>query len=207
MQIYTEYKAEEFLEKEGFPIVNRRLFTNSKDALNYAHRIKFPVVLKIASDNLLHKSDVNAVRININEENFFREYMNLSSMKIKKEGILVQKFVNGKYIIIGVKKDLTFGHVILVGLGGIFAEVIKDTSLRVLPINRKDAFEMLKELKGYEILKGYRGEKVNLNHVVEVIMKVSKLVEKHPKISELDLNPLVANEINCKIVDARIVFE
>lgn len=207
MHIYTEYKAEDFLEKEGFPVVNRRIFTNREEAFNYAKRIRFPVVLKIASDHLLHKTDVNAVRLNIHEEDFFKNYMDLWSMKIQKYGILVQKFINGKYIIIGVKKDETFGHVVLVGIGGIFAEVIKDTSLRVLPIERKDAIEMLEELKGYEILKGYRGEKADIRLIVDVIMKVSKLVEKHPSISELDINPLIVNENSAKIVDARIVFD
>ena len=207
MRILTEYKAEDFLEREGFPIVERRLFQEWKEAFNYAKRIKFPVVLKLASDQLLHKTDVNAVRLNVSEENFFRNYMDLASMKIQKYGVLVQKFINGKYIIIGVKKDETFGHVILAGLGGVFAEVIKDISFRVLPINKKEALEMLKELKGFEILKGYRGERVDLGHVIGVMLKVSKLVEKHHSIIELDLNPLVANEREVKIVDARIIFD
>lgn len=207
MRILTEYKAEDFLEREGFPIVERRLFQEWKEAFNYAKRVKFPVVLKLASDHLLHKTDVNAVRLNVNEENFFRNYMDLAGMKIQKYGVLIQKFISGKYIIIGVKKDETFGHVILAGLGGVFAEVIKDVSFRVLPINKKEALGMLKELKCFEILKGYRGEKVDLRHVIGVMLKVSKLVEKHPSISELDLNPLVANEREVKIVDARIIFE
>ncbi len=206
MQIFTEYKAEDFLEKEGFPIVDRRLFQSREEAFNYAKRLGFPVVLKLASDELLHKTDMNAVRLNVNHEDFFRNYMDLASMKIHKYGVLVQRFLHGKYIIIGVKKDPTFEHVILVGIGGIFAEVIKDTSIRVLPIERKDAIEMLKELKGYEILKGYRGEKVNLNNIVAVMLKVSKLIEKHYKITELDINPLVVNEKEAKIVDARIIF-
>lgn len=207
MKIFTEYDSEEFLEKRGFPVVKRMLFNDSEKALNYADKIKFPIVLKLSSNELLHKTDFNAVRLNIHRDEFLKEFNNLNKMKIKHNGVVVQKFLHGKYIILGVKKDETFGHVILVGIGGIFAEVIKDASFRVLPINKKDAFEMLEELRGYEILKGYRGEKINLKNVVNVMVKLSKLIEKNKNITELDLNPLVANEKNTVIVDARIVFD
>ena len=207
VEIFTEYKAETFLEKKGFPVVKRELFTDAKKALEYASKIGFPVVLKLASDELLHKTDVNAVRLNVHNDEFMKEFASLSRMKIKHYGVIVQKFIHGKFIIIGIKKDETFGHVILVGLGGIFAEIINDTSFRVLPITKKDAFEMLKELRSFEILRGYRGEKVNLNHVVDIMLKVSKLTDNYPNILELDLNPLIANEKKALIVDARIIFD
>ncbi len=206
MKVLTEYSAEEFLESNGFPVVERRVFSNSHEAYDYAKKLSFPVVLKIASNKLLHKSDVNAVRLNVYSEDFFKIFDELRDMKIEKEGVLVQKFVHGKYVLIGLKKDETFGHVIAVGLGGIFAEVIKDVSFRVVPIDKKEVFEMLKELKGFGILSGYRGEKVNIDLIVKMILMVSRLAEKYPEILELDINPLVVNSKSARIVDARIVF-
>ena len=206
MQIFTEYKAEEFLEKEGFPVAERKLFHSKEWAFSYAKSLGFPVVLKIASDKLLHKTELNAVRLNVNSDNFYNIYNELEKYKIEKHGIVVQKYVNGKYLIIGVKNDSTFGHVILAGIGGIFAELINDVSFRVLPIAKKDCLEMLKELKGYKLLSGFRGDKVNVNAVVNVMLKISKLINKYPEIQELDINPLVANSRDTKIVDARIVF-
>jgi|SRR3989344_3118483 len=206
MQLLTEYKAEEFLEKNGFNVVERKLFVNEQEAFDYAKKIGFPVVLKISSDELMHKSEIHGVKLNIYRENFIKEYRSLEKNKITKQGITVQKFINGKYIIIGLKKDPAFGHVIIAGLGGIFAEVIKDVSYRIAPIDKRQAIKMLEELKGYEILKGYRGEKINLKNVVKTIMRVNKLTKKYKNIEELDINPLVANANEAKIVDARIVF-
>lgn len=207
MKILTEYPAEEFLDRNGFSIVERKIFRDENEAYGYAGKLGFPVVLKVVSGKLIHKSDVNAVRINVYSENFFKTFRELKKIKIEKEGVLVQRFVHGKYILIGLKKDETFGHVIVVGLGGIFAEVIKDVSFRIVPIKEKDALEMIKELKGYEILTGYRGDKVNIDLIVKNILKVSKLAERYKEILELDINPLVVNSKSAKIVDARIVFE
>lgn len=206
MEILTEYSAEQFLETNGFPVAERRIFSEPLEAYDYAQRLGFPVALKVVSDKLLHKTELNAVRLNVNKDEFLKIFSELKNIKIEKEGVLVQKFVHGEYILIGLKRDETFGHVIVVGLGGVFAEVIKDVSFRVLPINRKDALSMLKELNGYSILEGYRGDKINIDLVLDNIIKVSKLAEKYPEILELDINPLVVNSRSAKIVDARIVF-
>lgn len=206
MKVLTEYSAEEFLESNGFPVVERRVFSDGHEAYDYAKKLSFPIVLKIASNKLLHKSDVNAVRLNVYSEDFFKIFYDLKNMKIEKDGVLVQKFVHGKYVLIGLKKDETFGHVIAAGLGGIFAEVIKDVSFRIVPVNKKDVIEMLRELKGFGILSGYRGEKVNINLIVKIILMVSRLAEKYPEILELDINPLVVNSKSARIVDARVVF-
>ena len=205
-QILTEYKAEEFLEEEGFPVVERMLFVDKDKAFEYAKSIGFPVVLKIASDKILHKTELNAIKLNVDENNFFKSFDELRKIKIEKNGIVVQKFLNGKNIIIGLKKDPVFGHIIVAGIGGIFAEIIKNVSFRVTPINKHEALEMLKELKGYNILSGYRGEKVDIKNIIKVILKVSKLAIDHPEITELDLNPLIVNPKYVKVVDARIVF-
>ncbi len=205
MKILTEYGTEEFLARVSFPVANRRLFLDEREAYLFANKIGFPVVLKVVSDKLVHKSEINAVRLDVYRDNFFSVFRELSKMKLEKDGIAVQKFIHGKHILIGLKKDETFGHVIAVGLGGIYAEIIKDVSIRIVPINRTDAADMLKELKSYEILKGFRGEKADINLIADVIIKVSRLAQEYPNIIELDINPLIVNFSEAKIVDARIV--
>lgn len=207
MKILTEYSAENLLEAEGFEIVPRILTHNNQQAFLAAKKLGFPVVLKISSDKLLHKSDKNAVKLNIREDNFLRAYDELEKIKIEKQGIIVQKFLHGKYILLGLKRDRTFGHVIVVGLGGIYTEIMKDVSMRITPINKHQALEMLQELRSYKILSGFRGEKVNIDLIVKNILKLSELSKKYPNIKELDINPLIVNEHFAKIVDARIIFE
>ncbi len=207
MKILTEYSAEEFLESNNFSVVERKIFNYVDEAFNYANKLGFPVVLKVVSDKLLHKTDLNAVRLNVFKDDFARVFNELKRMNIEKEGVLVQKFVHGKYVLIGLKRDGTFGHVVVVGLGGVFAEVIRDVAFRIVPISRVDALEMIKELKGYEVLAGFRGDKVNINLIIDNLLKVSKLAEENSNIFELDINPLVVNSKSAKIVDARIVFD
>lgn len=207
MKILTEYLAENFLETAGFKIAQRVLTKNKQEAYEIAKKLGFPVVLKLASNKLLHKSEKNAVKLNINEENFSQSYDELNKIKIHKQGIIIQKYIPGKQILLGLKRDPTFGHVLLAGIGGIYTEIIKDTAMRIPPINKKEAQKMLKELRSYKILAGFRGEKVNTDLITENILKLSDLAHKYPSIKELDINPLIVNEHHAQIVDARIIFE
>jgi acetyl-CoA synthetase (ADP-forming) len=208
MKSLNEYEAENFLEKNKFKIAKRFLAKNPEQAMNYSKKLGFPVALKIIGKNILHKSDIGGVFLDLQNESQVKE----SFQKLKKiknfKACLVQKYIPGEYVLIGLKKDPSFGHVLVVGLGGIYTEIIKDVSFRVCPINKKDALEMLKELKSYKLLTGIRGQKqVNINKIVNIITKVSSLSKKYPKIKELDINPLVVNEKDAVIVDARIVFD
>ncbi len=207
MHILTELQAEHLLEKEKLPVVKRKLCTNFKQAQAFAQKIGYPVVAKVASKDLLHKSEINSVRTNINKKDLPKMFKELNNIKIKKQGILIQKQLVGKEILIGLKKDPTFGHVVVVGLGGIYTEIIKDVSLRVTPINKTQAKQMIHELKAHKILEGYRGHSVNITKLAEIITQVSKLPKKYPHIKELDINPLVINEKQARIVDARMVLE
>jgi acetyl-CoA synthetase (ADP-forming) len=126
--------------------------------------------------------------------------------KIEFNGVLLQKELEGKEIIIGGKQDPQFGAVVLFGLGGIFVELMKDVSLKIAPVTHSEANKMLKSIKGYPVLKGMRGEKeVNLRKIIETIVSVSQLINEHPEIKELDLNPLIVSEKYCKAVDLRII--
>ncbi len=206
MQILTEREAENFLEKKGFPIAKRIFADNLEETIKAVKKIKFPLVLKICSSKILHKSDVNGVRVGI--KSFGELKQSFGELKEIKnfEGVIVQEYIEGQLVITGLKKDSTFGPTLLFGLGGIFTEIIKDVSFRVSPINKKDSFEMIKELRSYKILEGVRGQQcVNFNSISEVLLKLSNL-SKNYDIQELDINPLIVNEKFSKIVDARIVF-
>ena len=120
---------------------------------------------------------------------------------------MVQKDIEGKQVIVGIKKDPTFGHALLFGLGGIFVETIKDVSFRVCPVTNNDVKEMMEEIQGYSLLTGLRGEKpVNLDKIRKILLKLCTLDKKHKNIEELDINPLIVNHNDVEIVDARILF-
>jgi succinyl-CoA synthetase beta subunit len=202
--IYNEYKAEKFLSKY-LPVARNQLVKKGEDIT-----IRLPLVLKIISDQALHKSDIGGVRIVKREEDLQEEFNDLLKIAkrklLKLDGILVQEFHEGDQLIIGVKKDPTFGHVILFGVGGVFTEIFEDTSIRKCPINRRDAQEMIDELKARKLFYGFRGRKLNLDLLKKALIKVSQIPLKHKKIEELDINPFMLNEKTGKVVDARIVF-
>jgi acyl-CoA synthetase (NDP forming) len=203
MKILMEKEAEDFLEKNKIPVAERKIVSSKEEALDFIRKIKFPVVLKITGR--LHKTELKGISVDINYHNFDNEFERIQ--KISKR-VLVQKYVPGKQLIIGLIKDPSFGHVIMFGFGGIFVEVFRDISFRVCPITRKDAREMIKEIKTYKILKGVRGESpINFNQLEEVLVKISEFPKKYEEIKELDINPIMANEKEVKVVDARIIFE
>ncbi|QQG39007.1 MAG: acetate--CoA ligase family protein [Candidatus Woesearchaeota archaeon] len=208
MQILAEKEAEKLLEKEGFP-VSPREYTNNLDILKkIASRISYPVALKVQGPKILHKSDVGGVIIDIrNEQELEKAFTKIKKIKGYKE-VVIQKYQTGNLLLIGLKKDPVFGHTVLVGSGGIYTEILKDISLRICPITEKDAEQMIRELKIYQVLKGVRGEKpANFSKIKEVLLKISNLTKKYPKIKELDINPLIITDSNVSVIDARIVFE
>ena len=206
MRILTEYEAEKLLSDQGFPLAYRKLFTTEKEAYKEAEKLNFNIVLKIASPKILHKTELKGVKLGITKENFSKNYKALDNLKIPKQGILLQEYVEGLQLIIGIKKDPVFGHVLLLGLGGIYTELFKDTSLRVLPLEKKDVHSLLEELKIYPLLKGYRGEKYNLKHLEKILLHFNDFVKKYPTLQELDINPLIINEKKVTFVDARLIF-
>ncbi|MEK7448070.1 MAG: acetate--CoA ligase family protein, partial [Planctomycetota bacterium] len=216
-----EYESKKLLKRYGIPVTREVLCQDEHAALKAARQIGYPVVLKIASEKIIHKSDVGGVILNINNEQELKmaakRVLRLASNVLPsvipaKAGIqnsfLVQKMIKGgQEIIIGGRRDEIFGPAILFGLGGIFTEVLKDFALRICPITGTDAREMINEIKGNRILKGYRGkEKVNLNAITDALLKVSSLLLEHPEIKELDINPAIINERNLTVVDARIIL-
>ena len=207
--VYTEERAEDFLRKY-VPVAQHVLVDSLEDAEKAAKKLGFPLVLKIISPQALHKSDVKGVRFAKNTEELIAEYGALIALAREKkfflEGILIQEFIEGSYVLIGLKKDAVFGHVLVFGIGGIYTELLKDVSFRVCPITEKDAEEMMNELKMKELLWGYRGSApVNLKLLKKTMVTVSRIPLEHKDIEEMDINPFVINDKNGFVVDARIV--
>lgn len=206
-KILYEKEAIDFLEKNSFPIAKRRLAKNLKEVLKYSKEFGYPVALKLSAKKILHKTDIGAVKLNLQEKDVEKAYNELMKIKVKNPKIITQKYIEGKQIIIGLKKDPTFGHILAFGLGGIFTEILKDISFRICPITEQDADLMIQEIKSYPILKGYREKPVNIKLIKQVLIKTSELAKKYPKIKELDINPLIVTEKQATIVDARIIFD
>lgn len=205
------------LEAYGIRTLKSSLVRSQRDALKAAKRIGFPVVLKVASPDILHKSDVGGVALNVGEDELETSYNKLLfnarkfMPKAKVEGVFVQEMVSGgKEVIVGVTREPQIGSMVMFGLGGIYVEVMKDVSFRVAPLNRDEARKMMGEVKGYRILSGVRGEKPSdISCLEETILRVSRLAADHPEILELDLNPLTVfgEGEGCIVVDARMVLD
>ncbi len=214
-EVLNEVESKELLEKAGIPVVPTRLARSKKEAVSLSKEMGFPVALKISSHDVVHKTDSGGVRLGLaNAAQVARAYTEiLSSVKqanpgAQIQGVSVQPMATPAVeVIIGMSKDPQFGPVIMFGLGGIMVEVLKDVSFRIVPLERRDASEMIKEIKGYPILEGHRGQKpASIPALEELILKVSEFVEKHPEIEELDLNPVFAYPDKAVAVDARIIM-
>jgi len=214
--ILTESESKKLLKQVGIPVVETRLARTKKEAVSLSQKIGFPVALKIASPDVIHKSDSGGVKLGLNNAaqvktayNQIMESVNQKHPGAVIQGVSVQKMVPpGTEVIIGTSKDPQFGPVIMFGLGGIFVEILKDVSFRIIPVDRSDAQQMIREIKGYSLLEGFRGkEPVNIRALVEMILKISNLVEKNPRIKELELNPVFACKDSAVAVDARITLE
>ena len=202
-----EREAEDFLEDAGFKVAKRFVCKSVYESLKAAKRFKYPVAMKVVSKKVLHKTDVGGVFLDIKSDQEVKKVFN----ELKKirgfEGVMVQKYTEGACLLLGIKKDPTFGHVLVVGAGGIYTEIFKDASFRVCPITKSDAEEMIKELDYYNVLKGSRGKTYKLKPVIETLVALSKLTQTNPEINELDINPMILEEKKARIVDARIVFD
>ena len=213
-RLLTEVEAKEMLEAAGIPVAKTRLAKDRDEAARVAGEIGYPIVIKVVSPDIAHKSDVGGVRLNLNSADEVRAAFDAMMADVKKAqpsanilGAAVQHMApTGTEVIIGMTKDPQFGPVLMFGLGGIFVEVLQDVAFRIVPLERRDARQMLREIKGYAVLEGVRGqEPADLPALEELLLKLSAFVEAHPEIEELDLNPVFAYKSGALAVDARIV--
>ena len=212
----TEIESKELIKSAGIPVVEAKLARTKAEAVSLSKKMGFPVVLKIVSPDVVHKSDSGGVRLGLaNAIQVGKAYSEILSAikkhhsKAKIEGISVQKMAHpGVEVIIGMTKDEQFGPVLMFGLGGILVEVLKDVSFRIVPLTKRDASQMIKEIKGYPLLEGYRGqEPADIPFLEALILKVSDFIDKNPEIKELDLNPVFAYKNGAVAVDARAILE
>ncbi|MFX0069754.1 MAG: acetate--CoA ligase family protein [Candidatus Hermodarchaeota archaeon] len=210
--VLTEFESKELLKEIGIPIPNQKLTKTKEETLSSAEEIGYPIVMKLMAEDIVHKSDTGAVKLNIkNSEEVsqaFDELMKIESQSEKK--ISVQKMANEPIteLIIGMTTDAQFGPALMFGIGGILVELLEDVSFRIAPITEYDAKEMIHEIKGFPILDGYRGKpKADLNAIVDVLLKISDLVVKNEEIYEMDLNPVFIYDNGLICVDARIILK
>jgi len=200
----------------GIPVTRFKVALTQDEAVKFADQIGYPIVLKIVSPDILHKFDVGGVMLNLKSTvevkeayNKILENVNRHKPDAKIVGVLVQEMTPpSTEVIVGATKDPQFGPALMFGLGGIFVEILKDVAFRIAPITEIDAREMMTEVKGYPILKGYRGQPpVDIDAIVKILLNTSRLVMEHMEIKELDLNPIMVYEKGAKTVDARIILE
>lgn len=214
----VEWEAREVIPNYGFRVPKTFLAETSKEAVSSAEKIGYPVAIKIASPDILHKSDIGGVRLGINNavelKEAFQEVISAAKRYMRNAtiwGVLIQEMAKAKKeLILGISSDSQFGHLIMVGLGGIYTEVIRDASFRIAPINEREAEEMVSELKSYPLLRGIRGEAAaDIEIVVEYLLRLSQLAEDFPEIAELDINPLAvkARGKGAVAIDARIILK
>ncbi|MFP3950415.1 MAG: acetate--CoA ligase family protein [Candidatus Micrarchaeia archaeon] len=195
------------LEKYGISPLPYGIAKSEEGALTIANKLRYPVALKIVSPEISHKTDVGGVKVGIRDGRRLRHaYEDIieGAKKHRVTGVLVQKMARkGTELIIGGKKDSQFGHMIILGLGGVYVEVFKDITARICPVSKEDVKEMVGELKSHPLITGTRGKKpINMKRLYSLMQKTSKMITKED-MKELDLNPVVFNEKGYDIVDVR----
>jgi len=210
MKKMGDLEACALVKRYGLKLPKQALAGNSKQAVAAARKIGYPVSVKVASVDIVHKTEAGGLALNLKSdrevEKAFGRIMKSCRKKARVDGVLVQEHLEGQEVIIGSKVDETFGPVVMFGLGGIFVEVLKDVSFRLAPITKKEAREMISEIKGYSLLKGVRGRKpVDMKALEDTLVAVSRLASKEKRVKELDINPLFATDRAAVASDVRIL--
>jgi 3-hydroxypropionyl-CoA synthetase (ADP-forming) len=213
-KVITEESSKEILSEYGIKVPKYALVTSTDEAVKKSREIGFPLVAKIVSAEILHKTDVGGVKVGLNSENDVKKTFDDMFYRLKEKydvkGVLLEKMVpNGVELIIGLQNDSQFGPALMVGLGGIYTELFKDVSFRVLPITKDDASKMLETLRGKDILKGFRGSKpIDMDMLSEAIVNIGTLgVDLAGKYDSIDFNPVVVYPESYFVVDAKIILK
>ena len=210
-----EHEAFELVKHYEIPVPEVYLVKTPKEAYDLADSIGYPIVLKVVSPDITHKSDVGGVRLHLNSREEVARAVNemLKTVSVKAPharivGIIMYREASqGTEVIVGGLRDDVFGAAVMFGLGGVFVEVLKDVSFRVAPVSYEEAFEMINEIRSRQILEGYRGQKpVDKSAIADIIVKTSKLMLENEEIESIDLNPVMAYESGAMVVDARVIL-
>lgn len=211
-----EPEAYEVLSSYSIPVSPYQVVNSIEEAELASKKIGFPIVLKIVSPDIIHKSDVGGVKMNINDVAQLGEsYASLmNSVKEKAPnakiiGVVVERMAPESIeVVVGVLRDPTFGPTMMFGLGGILVEIMKDVIFRIAPVSKEEALDMVTKVKGYPLLSGFRGSKpLDIEAIVELISTVSRIAMENPKIDQMDLNPVIVYDRGLVVVDARIILK
>ena len=214
--VLTEVESKELIGSAGIPVVPTRLAASREDAVAVAGELGYPTVLKVASPDILHKSDIGGVKIGLADaEAVGRAYDEIiaaaqsSNPDARVHGVSVQPMAAaGVEVIIGASKDPQFGPFLMFGLGGVLVEVLRDVAFRLVPLTPRDARQMVREIKGFPLLEGYRGTPPSdVAALEDTLLKLSAFLDEHDEIKELDLNPIFAYPQGLSAVDARVILE
>ena len=207
--LYQE--AKEILNSWGIPTAPSRIVSEREQVVQTARSIGVPIVMKILSPDIVHKSDAGGVITDLRAEDeviqaFDRMIDHFKGINppVRIEGVVIEKMVSGVEVIVGTTKDSQFGQVIMFGMGGIWTELLKDTSFRLIPIEPIDAEEMIEDLKSYPLLQGYRGQAANVESLKKLLLSVSDLILHYPEITSIDLNPVFTSPEGSMVTDVRM---
>ncbi len=212
----TEAEAYEMLSKYGIPVPKYSVVSSEEEALQIAKKLGFPLVMKIVSPDIMHKTDISVIKMNIINSPQVREsYKNIicnvrkNMPEARIKGMMLYKQApKGVEVIVGMIRDPQFGPTVMFGLGGIFIEILKDVTFRVCPVERADIEEMLTEIQGIKMLQGYRGQpRCDVNSIIDIILQISILALDYPVIKGIDLNPILVYKQCALVVDAKILLK
>ena len=214
--LLTELESKQVLHDLGIPTTPGQLTTSEEEAVRAAEAMGYPVVLKIASPDIVHKSDVGGVTLHLQDGEAVRQAFRAMQQSVaarapgaRVDGISVQPMAApGVEVIVGMSRDATFGPVLMFGLGGVLVEVLKDVTFRIVPLSQRDAREMIHDIQGFPVLAGYRGAApADLEALQHILLTLSAFVAQTPEIKEIDLNPIYAYAQGALAVDARVLLE
>jgi acyl-CoA synthetase (NDP forming) len=215
-RILDEIKCKKILKEYGVNVTEPVLAKSNDEALSVAGKIGYPVVMKIISPEITHKSDMGGVKLGLqNEEQVKVAYDEIMAAVKEKasdaviEGVSLQKMAEpGLELVIGMIKDQQFGPMLMFGIGGTLVELIRDVSFRIIPLTKDDAADMIRQVKAYRLLEGFRGQPaVDVDNLENLLLNISGFIDENPEIKEMDINPLIAYSDGSVAVDARIVLE
>jgi acyl-CoA synthetase (NDP forming) len=208
-----EPEAYDLLEAYGVSVPSYRVVSSAEQAAAAADEIGYPVVAKIVSPDIVHKTEAGGVLLNLHDGAAVRSAYEKITERARQgraavRGVLISRMAPpGTEVIVGLMQDVQFGPVVMFGLGGVFVEVYEDVSFRLVPIAETDALAMIGEIKAFPILQGVRGKRpADLKALTDLLLKVSQMAEENPEIAEMDLNPVIVYEKGLSVVDARVLL-
>jgi acetate---CoA ligase (ADP-forming) subunit beta len=213
--VLTEMESKQLLRSLGIPTTEMKLATSEQEAVSLSREIGYPCVLKVSSPDISHKSDAGGVKVGLtSEQDVIQAYQAIILACSEKfpaaaiEGVTVQSMARpGLEVIVGMATDQQFGPVMMFGLGGVWVELLKDVSFKIVPLTRADAAKAVREIRAARLLDGFRGSApIDTSALEDILLRVSDFVRETPSISEMDLNPVLAYEDGAVVVDARVIL-